>query len=252
MDDRRRRRSAARPWRGSADTGPGSRSARRNLPCAPRLGILAATLAALFSCLVPAAGLVAQEETKTILFLGDSLTAGYGLMQEQSFPNLIGDRLEELDLPFEVINAGVPGDTSAGGLRRIDWLLRRRIDILVLELGANDMLRGLPLDLTAENLQSIIDKTRAVYPGVKLVVAGMLAPPNLGPEYTGEFRDIFPALAAANDALLIPFLLEGVAARPELNLPDGIHPNAAGHRIVADDVWKVLERLLGSDRFPPY
>jgi len=209
-------------------------------------------LAALFSYLVPAAGLVAQEETKTILFLGDSLTAGYGLMQEQSFPNLIGDRLEELDLPFEVINAGVPGDTSAGGLRRIDWLLRRRIDILVLELGANDMLRGLPLDLTAENLQSIIDKTRAVYPGVKLVVAGMLAPPNLGPEYTGEFRDIFPALAAANDALLIPFLLEGVAARPELNLPDGIHPNAAGHRIVADDVWKVLERLLGSDRFPPY
>jgi len=209
-------------------------------------------LAALFSYLVPAAGLVAQEETKTILFLGDSLTAGYGLMQEQSFPNLIGDRLEELDLPFEVINAGVPGDTSAGGLRRIDWLLRRRIDILVLELGANDMLRGLPLDLTAENLQSIIDKTRAVYPGVKLVVAGMLAPPNLGPEYTGEFRDIFPALAAANDALLIPFLLEGVAARPELNLPDGIHPNAAGHRIVADDVWKVLERLLGSDGFPPY
>ncbi len=209
-------------------------------------------LAALFSYLVPAAGLVAQEETKTILFLGDSLTAGYGLMQEQSFPNLIGDRLKELDLPFEVINAGVPGDTSAGGLRRIDWLLRRRIDILVLELGANDMLRGLPLDLTAENLQSIIDKTRAVYPGVKLVVAGMLAPPNLGPEYTGEFRDIFPALAAANDALLIPFLLEGVAARPELNLPDGIHPNAAGHRIVADDVWKVLERLLGSDRFPPY
>jgi len=209
-------------------------------------------LAALFSYLVPAAGLVAQEETKTILFLGDSLTAGYGLMQEQSFPNLIGDRLEELDLPFEVINAGVPGDTSAGGLRRIDWLLRRRIDILVLELGANDMLRGLPLDLTAENLQSIIDKTRAVYPGVKLVVAGMLAPPNLGPEYTGEFRDIFPALAAANDALLIPFLLEGVAARPELNLPDGIHPNAAGHRIVADDVWKVLERLLGSDGSPPY
>ncbi len=218
-----------------------------------RVTTIIATFAAMISCSLPAGiaaqrpGIAAPQETKTILFLGDSLTAGYGLLQEQSFPNLIGDRLKERDLPFEVVNAGVPGDTSAGGLRRIDWLLRRRIDILVLELGANDMLRGVPLDLTAENLQAIIDKTRAAYPSVKIVVAGMLAPPNLGPEYTSEFRDMFPALAAANDALLIPFLLEGVAARPELNLPDGIHPNAAGHRIVADDVWDVLERLLGSD-----
>lgn len=184
------------------------------------------------------------QETRTVLFMGDSLTAGYGLPPEEAFPSLIGRRLQERDLPFEVINGGVPGETSAGGVRRIDWMLRRRIDILVLELGANDMLRGLPLDQTRDNLQAIIDKTRAAYPDVKIVVAGMLAPPNLGPEYTRQFRDIFPALAEANDAVLIPFLLQDVAARPELNLPDGIHPNAAGQRIVADGVWEVLEPLL--------
>jgi len=197
----------------------------------------------LLGCTLPAT-LTAQQQTGTILFLGDSLTAGYGLLPEESFPSLIDRRLKERDLPFEAINAGVPGDTSAGGLRRIDWLLRRRIDILVLELGANDMLRGLPLDITRENLQAIIDKARDAYPDIKIVVAGMLAPPNLGPEYTAEFRDIFPALAEANDAGLIPFLLEDVAARSELNLPDGIHPNAVGQGIVADGVWEVLEPLL--------
>ncbi len=185
-----------------------------------------------------------QREAKTILFLGDSLTAGYGLPVEESFPNLIGRRLEREGLPFEVLNAGVPGDTSAGGSRRIDWLLRRRIDVLVLELGANDMLRGLPLGLTRDNLQAIIDKTRAKYPEVEIVVIGMLAPPNLGPEYTAEFRDLFPELARANDAALLPFLLEGVAARPELNLADGIHPNAEGHRIVAEQVWAILAPFL--------
>ncbi len=185
-----------------------------------------------------------QREAKTILFLGDSLTAGYGLPVEESFPNLIGRRLEREGLPFEVLNAGVPGDTSAGGSRRIDWLLRRRIDVLVLELGANDMLRGLPLGLTRDNLQAIIDKTRAKYPEVEIVVVGMLAPPNLGPEYTAEFRDLFPELARANDAALLPFLLEGVAARPELNLADGIHPNAEGHRIVAEQVWAILAPFL--------
>ena len=185
-----------------------------------------------------------RQEAKTILFLGDSLTAGYGLPVEESFPNLIARRLEHQGSGVEVLNAGVPGDTSAGGSRRIDWLLRRRIDVLVLELGANDMVRGLPLGLTRDNLQAIIDKTRAKYPEVKVVVAGMLAPPNLGPEYTAEFRNLFPELARANDAALIPFLLEGVAARPELNLADGIHPNAEGHRIVAEQVWAILEPLL--------
>jgi len=187
---------------------------------------------------------VARQDTATILFLGDSLTAGYGLPQEQAFPQLIGRRLKEEGFPYEVVNAGVPGDTSASGLRRIDWLLRRRVDILFLELGANDMLRGLPLDTTRQNLQTIIDRTRAANPDVQIVVAGMLAPPNLGPEYTAEFRDIFPALADANDALLMPFLLEGVAARPELNLPDGIHPNPAGQEVVAEGVWRLLVPLL--------
>lgn len=198
-----------------------------------------------------AASLVqAEQEPRTILFLGDSLAAGYGLAQEQSFPALIGDRLRERGLPYEVLNAGVPGDTSAGGLRRIDWLLRRPIDILFLELGANDMLRGLPLDTTRTNLQAIIDKARAANPAVKVVVAGMLAPPNMGPDYGTEFRRLFPSLAEANDAILMPFLLQNVAARPELNLADGIHPNVEGQRIVADDVWAVLEPLLeaGSSR----
>lgn len=185
-----------------------------------------------------------RQEARTILFLGDSLTAGYGLPPEEAFPSVIERRVQERDLPFEVINGGVPGETSAGGLRRIDWMLRRRIDILVLELGANDMLRGLPPDMTRDNLQAIIDKTRAAYPEVKIIVAGMLAPPNLGPEYTRQFGDIFPALAETNDAVLIPFLLQGVAGRPELNLPDGIHPNTAGQQVVADGVWKALEPLL--------
>ncbi len=204
--------------------------------------------AAIDARMVEAAISAPAQEPGTILFLGDSLTAGYGLPPEQSFPSLIADRLRELDLPFEVVSAGVPGETSAGGLRRIDWLLRRPVDILVLELGANDMLRGLPLDVTRENLQAIIDKTRAVNPEVKIVVAGMLAPPNLGPEYTEGFREIFPSLAAANDAALIPFLLQDVAARPHLNLPDGIHPNAAGQRIVAEGVWAVLEPILDAER----
>lgn len=215
----------------------GKSSPRTSLPARPSLLAVAVALLA-------ASAAQAGQEAKTILFLGDSLAAGYGLSPEQSFPALIGDRLRELDLPHEAINAGLPGDTSAGGLRRINWLLRRPVDILFLELGANDMLRGLPLDVTRDNLQAIIDKTRAVNPQVKIVIAGMLALPNMGPDYSAEFRELFPALAEANDAVLIPFLLQSVAARPELNLPDGIHPNAEGQRIVAEDVWGVLEPLL--------
>ena len=145
---------------------------------------------------------------------------------------------------FEVVNAGLSGETSSGGLRRINWLLKRKVDVLVLELGANDALRGIYLELTKKNLQAIIDSTKNKYPNVKIVVAGMLAPPNLGEEYTDKFRSIFTVLS--KDALLVPFLLQGVGGVPELNLSDGIHPTTEGHKIVAENVWKVLKPLLES------
>lgn len=191
---------------------------------------------------------ITAAEKQTILFLGNSLTAGYGLDPEQAFPALIQQKIDSLGWPFEVINAGLSGETSSGGLRRLDWLLRRPIDVFVLELGANDGLRGIPLDLTAKNLQQIIDHCRAKYPQVKIVIAGMQVPPNLGPEYTARFRKIYPDLAHANHARLVPFLLEGVGGHPKLNLPDRIHPTAEGHRIVANTVWNVLRPLLESIR----
>jgi acyl-CoA thioesterase-1 len=184
---------------------------------------------------------------RTILFFGDSLTAGYGLDNpaEEAFPALIQQRLRAAGLKDTVINAGLSGDTSAGGLRRIDWLLRRPIDILVLELGGNDGLRGLPVDATRRNLQGIIDKTRAKNPGVRVIVAGMRMPPNFGADYTASFAEVFPALVQANPgAVLIPFLLEGVGGIPQYNQADQIHPTAAGDRIIADLVWKALEPLL--------
>ncbi len=185
-----------------------------------------------------------QSEEKVILFFGDSLTAGYGLSKEQAFPALVEEKLNADGHNYTVINAGLSGETSAGGRSRIDWVLKRPIDVLVLELGANDGLRGLPLDQTRENLQAIIDKTREKNPDVKIIIAGMMVPPNMGPEYSDNFRKIFPELAASNDATLIPFLLEDVAGDKSLNQPDGIHPNQEGHRIVAGNVLKVLKTLL--------
>ncbi len=192
-----------------------------------------------------------KSDRQTVVFLGDSLSAGYGLNDSaDAFPSLIQKKIDELGWKFEVVNAGVSGDTTAGGLRRIDWLLKRPIDVLILELGGNDGLRGVALDETRRNLQGIIDRARAKYPDVSIVVAGMMIPPNLGPEYTGDFNSIFPELARRNDAALIPFLLDGVGGRPDLNQPDGIHPTEEGHRIVADLVWNylkpVLERRLGA------
>ncbi|MBI2503420.1 MAG: arylesterase [Candidatus Latescibacteria bacterium] len=184
------------------------------------------------------------DSSRVILFFGDSLTAGYGIAQEQAFPALIQDRLDSLGWSFQVVNAGLSGETSAGGLRRITWMLRRRVEVFVLELGVNDGLRGVPLAETERNLQAIIDKVKGRYPQAKLMVAGMRLPPNLGPEYTEGFRAIFPRLAERSQAALIPFLLEGVAGVPELNLPDGIHPTPAGHRLVAVTVWEVLAPLL--------
>ena len=184
------------------------------------------------------------DSTRTVLFYGDSLTAGYGIDREQAFPALIQTRIDSLGWDFEVFNAGLSGETSAGGLRRIDWILRQKVDVFALELGANDGLRGIDLKDTRSNLQGIVDRVKAKYPEVVIVVVGMQMPPNLGPEYTAEFKGLYPSLAEKNGAALIPFLLAGVGDRPELNLPDGNHPTVAGHKIVAENVWTVLGPLL--------
>ena len=181
---------------------------------------------------------------KTIVFYGNSLTAGYGVSPSEAFPAIIQKKIDSLGLPYQVINAGVSGETSSGGKTRIDWILREPIDIFILELGANDGLRGTPLSETKKNLQDIIDKVKAKYPDTKLVFAGMEIPPNMGQAYTTEFRNIYIDLAAKNKMTLIPFLLEGVGGEPELNQADGIHPTAEGHLIVAENVWKQLEKLL--------
>lgn len=185
-----------------------------------------------------------QVKPKVILFFGDSLTAGYGLSPEEAFPALSEKELIKNGKNVKVINAGLSGETSAGGLSRIDWVLRQPIDVFVLELGANDGLRGLPIDQTKKNLQATIDKVKAKNPNVKIVVAGMMVPPNMGNAYTTQFTAIFPELAKKNKATLMPFLLEGVAGDEKLNQADGIHPNIEGHKIVAANITKVLSLLL--------
>ncbi len=185
-----------------------------------------------------------ETTSKTILFFGNSLTAGYGLETEESFPSLIQDRLDSLDLDYEVINAGLSGETTSGGKNRLEWVLNQKIDVFVLELGANDGLRGVPLSETKINLQAIIDMVRLKNEDTKIVLAGMMIPPNMGSDYTSEFRTIFPDLAVQNKIELIPFLLDGVAGNPELNLEDGIHPTAEGQKIVASNVWSILKTVL--------
>ncbi|TVQ13830.1 MAG: arylesterase [Balneolaceae bacterium] len=179
-----------------------------------------------------------------ILFFGDSITAGYGIDQDQAFPAIIQMKIDSLNWNARAINAGLSGETSSGGLRRVDWLLRQRIDVMVLELGGNDGLRGIDLNLTRSNLQQIIDKTRSAYPDVEIVIAGMQVPPNLGQHYTDQFRALFPDLAEKNNLKLIPFILEDVAGIPELNLPDGIHPSPEGHQIMAETVWKFIRPIV--------
>lgn len=186
---------------------------------------------------------IASEE-KVILFFGDSLTAGYGLELEEAFPALVQHRLDSLNLSYTTINSGVSGETTAGGLNRLDWILNQKVDVFVLELGANDGLRGIPLNQTRANLQAMIDLVKKKNHETKIILAGMQIPPNMGPEYTKEFREIFPKLAKENNIPLIPFLLEDVAGNPKLNLEDGIHPTAEGHRIVMENVWKVLNKVI--------
>ncbi|MCA4898409.1 MAG: arylesterase [Bacteroidota bacterium] len=181
---------------------------------------------------------------KTILFFGDSLTAGYGLSVEEAFPALIEKELNKGATKVKAINAGLSGETTAGGLARIDWVLRQPIDIFVLELGANDGLRGLPLDQTRKNLQGIIDKVKAKYPKVKIVMTGMMVPPNMGTKYSNEFKVIYPELAKKNNATLMPFLLEGVAGDEKLNQADGIHPTAKGHEVVARKLGDIIAKII--------
>jgi len=184
------------------------------------------------------------SDSQRLVILGNSLTAGYGLDPDYAFPALLQTKIHRLGLPYEVVNAGISGDTTAGGARRISWLLKQEIDVLILELGANDGLRGVSLNSTRKNLQSIIDETKTKNPNVDIIIAGMLVPPNLGPDYSNGFKSIFTEISKKNGCSLIPFLLEGVGGRPELNLPDGIHPTAEGHRIVAENVWEVLGPIL--------
>ena len=188
----------------------------------------------------------AAPQAKNILFLGDSITAGYGLEQSQAYPALIQAKINAKRWNFKAVNAGQSGDTSAGGLNRLNWLLKIRVDVLVLELGGNDGLRGLPAETTKKNLQAIISGTKAKYSGAKIVLAGMKVPPNMGADYGKTFNAIFPELAKKNQAALVPFILEGVGGVRQLNLPDGIHPTAKGQEIVAANVWKLLEPVLRS------
>jgi len=181
---------------------------------------------------------------KSLVVLGDSLSAGFGVDLSEAWPARIQEKIREAGLPWKLVNAGLSGDTSAGGLRRLDWILRRLVDALLLELGSNDGLRGLPLEATRTNLQTVIERTRAKYPKVRIVLAGMKMPENLGEAYTRQFETLYRDLAATNKVALIPFLLDGVGGRAELNLPDQIHPNVEGHRRVATNVWKVLQPVL--------
>ncbi|WP_316931953.1 arylesterase [Rufibacter radiotolerans] len=181
---------------------------------------------------------------KTILFFGNSLTAGYGLDASESFPSLIQKKIDSLNLPYKAINAGLSGETSAGGKNRIDWLLRQKIDVFVLELGANDGLRGISPAETKKNLQAIIDKVKAKYPEAVLIMAGMEVPPSMGGKYASEFRTIFRQLAEENNMALVPFLLDGVGGVRTLNQQDGVHPTAEGQKILANNVWKVLQPVL--------
>ncbi len=181
---------------------------------------------------------------KTIIFFGNSLTAGYGLEPSQAFPALIQKKIDSSDLPYKVVNAGVSGETTSGGNDRIDWILRQPIDVFVLELGANDGLRGIPIPETKRNLQAIIDKVKALNPDAKLILAGMQLPPNMGQQYTSQFRVIFPDLAKTNNMTLIPFLLEGVGGEVKFNQEDGIHPTEEGQKIVAENVWREIKDIL--------
>jgi acyl-CoA thioesterase I len=190
------------------------------------------------------AGNLSAASPKSIVILGDSIAAGHGVATEQAFPALLQGKIDAEKLNCRIVNAAVSGDTTASGVRRVNWILKRKADVLVIELGGNDGLRGIPAAETRKNLAGIIDRARAKYPQLEIVLAGMQMPANMGKDYTEQFRQTFPDLAKEKKVALIPFLLEGVGARPEMNLPDMIHPNPAGHKRVAENVWAVLGKIL--------
>jgi acyl-CoA thioesterase I len=215
--------------------------ARLALPCWALLGLAALAL--------PHPGQASGEAEErerpfTILFLGDSLTAGFGLTPDEAYPSLVEETLRAEGHELEVINGGLSGETTAGGLRRLNWVLRRPVDLLVVALGGNDGLRGLEPAETRANLQAIIDTARETQPEARLLLAGMLAPPNMGRTYAEAFAAVFPELAEANEVAFLPFLLEGVAGEPSLNQADGIHPNAPGQRRLALHLLEALRPLL--------
>jgi acyl-CoA thioesterase-1 len=219
-----------------------------NRSARPRRHLLRGGLLLALALLAPAlpAAAPAVSAARTVVFLGDSLTAGYGLADpaSEAYPALIGARLRAAGATWKVVNAGISGDTTAGGLRRVDWTLRAPVDVLVVALGANDGLRGVDPAVTAANLRGIIERARARHPGVRILLAGMQLPPELGANHTAAFARVFPDVAAATGASLVPFLLDGVGGDPALNLADRIHPNAAGHAVMAATVWPHLEPLL--------
>jgi acyl-CoA thioesterase I len=205
-----------------------------------------AMMSTVFAEHVPAAG------TKTILVFGDSLSDGFMLKRSEAYPALLAKKVRATGLNFQVINASVSGGTTDGGLERLPARLKQRTDIFILELGINDAFRGLPADRIEKNLQQIIDRVKARNPNVRVIIAGMQLPSYTLDDYVSAFGNMFADLAAKNGAALVPYLLEGVAGNPSLNLGDGIHPNAAGHKVLAENVWRVLEpvaREVGSVRF---
>jgi acyl-CoA thioesterase-1 len=191
--------------------------------------------------MTPAAG-----ERPVILAVGTSLTAGFGLDPDESWPSLLQERVDAAGLPHRVVNAGVSGETSAGALRRMDWLLRQKVDVFILETGANDMLRGQDVAATRANVEAILERARRQEPAPRLVLLGMRAAPNLGADYVRRFSSIYADAAAKHEAVLVPFLLEGVAGIQGLNQSDGVHPTAEGQEILADTVWRALEPMLRS------
>lgn len=186
----------------------------------------------------------AAAARKTVVVLGDSLAAGYGVDPEEAYPALLQEKINAAGLPFKIVPAGVSGDTTADGLSRLDWLLKRKVDVLIVELGGNDGLRGIPVAVIRSNLQAIIDRAQKKYPDIKIIIAGMRMPANLGPDYVDAYAKVFLEVARKNHAALVPFLLEGVGGEVTLNQADGIHPTPEGHKIVAENVWKVLKPVL--------